>query len=52
MSAPRPPDHLCGLGYSPSDARQTESESAVLVHAERALQMVHGYCQIRDSWTG
>ena len=47
-----PPDHLCGLGYSPSDPRQTEAENAVLTHAERALNMVHAYCEIRDSWTG
>ena len=50
--APSPPDHLCGLGYSPSDPRQTHDETAVLVHAERALNMVQSYCEIRDSWTG
>ena len=48
----RPPDHLCGLGYSPSDPRQSEDEGAVLHHAERLLNMVHAYCEIRDSWTG
>ena len=50
--AARPPDHLCGLGYSPSDPRQTKAENAVLTHAERALNLVHAYCEIRDSWTG
>ena len=50
--APRPPDHLCGLGYSPCDERQTEREFAVCAHAERVLNMVHAYCEIRDSWTG
>jgi len=50
--APSPPDHLCGLGYSPSDPRQSEAEGAVCLHAERLLNMVHAYCEIRDSWTG
>ena len=48
----RPPDHLCGLGYAPSDPRQSDAETTVLVHAERLLNMVHAYCAIRDSWTG
>ena len=48
----RPPDHLCGLGYSPSDPRQSQAEKAVLTHAERLLNMVHAYCEIRDAWTG
>ena len=48
----RPPDHLCGLGYAPSDARQSAAESEVCRHAERLLNMVHAYCEIRDSWTG
>ena len=47
-----PPDHLCGLGYSPADARQSAAENKVCWHAERLLNMVHGYCAIRDSWTG
>ena len=50
--APTPPDHLCGLGYSPADARQSKAENKVCWHAERLLNMVHGYCAIRDSWTG
>ena len=50
--APTPPDHLCGLGYSPADARQSAAENKVCWHAERLLNMVHGYCAIRDSWTG
>ena len=50
--APKPPDHLCGLGYSPADARQSAAENKVCWHAERLLNMVHGYCAIRDSWTG
>ena len=50
--APKPPDHLCGLGYSPTDARQSAAENKVCWHAERLLNMVHGYCAIRDSWTG
>ena len=48
----RPPDHLCGLGYSPSDPRRSAVESEVCRHAERLLNMVHAYCDIRDSWTG
>ena len=48
----RPPDHLCGLGYSPADPRQSDAERKVCWHAERMLNMVHAYCQIRDSWTG
>ena len=48
----RPADHLCGLGYSPADPRQSAAESEVCQHAERLLNMVHAYCQIRDSWTG
>ena len=48
----RPPDPLCGLGYSPSDPRQSEAEDEVCRHAERMLNMVHAYCEIRDSWTG
>ena len=48
----RPPDHLCGLGYSPADPGQSAAESEVCRHAERMLNMVHAYCQIRDSWTG
>ena len=53
MSAqPRPADPHCGLGLSPSDARQSHAEGRVCAHAERLLNMVHGYCQIRDSWTG
>ena len=51
MSA-SPPDHLCGLGYSPADSRQSAAEGAVCRHAERLLNMVHAYCEIRDSWTG
>ena len=50
--AARPPDHLCGLGYSPADPRQSDAERKVCWHAERLLNMVHAYCQIRDSWTG
>ena len=49
---PAPPDHLCGLGYSPADARQSAAENKVCWHAERVLNMVHAYCDIRDSWTG
>ena len=49
---PAPPDHLCGLGYSPSDPRQSAAENKVCWHAERVLNMVHAYCDIRDSWTG
>ena len=48
----RPPDPLCGLGYSPSDPRQSDAEGKVCRHAERLLNMVHAYCEIRDSWTG
>ncbi|MDE0203978.1 MAG: hypothetical protein OXK73_16275 [Rhodospirillaceae bacterium] len=48
----RPPDHLCGLGYSPADARQSATENEVCRHAERLLNMVHAYCEIRDSWIG
>ena len=47
-----PPDHLCGLGYSPADPRQSTAEGEVCRHAERLLNMVHAYCEIRDSWTG
>ena len=50
--APPPPDHLCGLGYSPADPRQSHAEGEVCRHAERMLNMVHAYCEIRDSWTG
>ena len=50
--ASTPSDHLCGLGYSPADARQSAAENKVCWHAERLLNMVHGYCAIRDSWTG
>ena len=49
---PAPPDHLCGHGYSPADARQSAAENKVCRHAERLLNMVHAYCDIRDSWTG
>ncbi len=52
MPAPRPPDHLCGLGYSPSNPRRSAAEGKVCHHAERLLNMVHAYCDIRDSWTG
>lgn len=52
MAQARPPDHLCGLGYSPADPRQSPAEGAVCRHAERLLNMVHAYCEIRDSWTG
>ena len=52
MAGARPPDHLCGLGYSPSDARQSAAEGKVCHRAERLLNMVHAYCKIRDSWTG
>ena len=53
MSAkPRPADPCCRLGYSPSDPRQSTAEGKVCAHAERLLNMVHAYCQIRDSWTG
>ena len=45
------PDPLCGLGYSP-DPRQSAAEGEVCRHAERLLNMVHAYCEIRDSWTG
>ena len=48
----RPPDPLCGLGYSPADPRQSAAEGEVCRHAERLLNMVHAYCEIRDSWTG
>ena len=48
----RPPDPLCGLGYSPSDPRQSDAEGKVCRHAERLLNMVHAYCEIQDSWTG
>ena len=48
----RPSDHLCGLGYSPADARQSAAENEVCRHAERMLNMVHAYCEIRDSWIG
>ena len=47
-----PPDHLCGHGYSPADARQSAAENKVCRHAERLLNMVHAYCDIRDSWSG
>lgn len=50
--AASPPDHLCGLGYSPADPRQSAAEGEVCRHAERLLNMVHAYCEIRDSWTG
>ncbi|MDE0392817.1 MAG: hypothetical protein OXI57_12200 [Rhodospirillales bacterium] len=50
--APAPTDHLCGLGYSPADQRQSAAEGEVCRHAERLLNMVHAYCEIRDSWTG
>ena len=49
---PAPPDHLCGLGYSPADPRQSPAENKVCWHAERVLNLVHAYCDIRDSWTG
>ena len=53
MSAKRRPPHpCCGLGYSLSDPRQSEAEYKVCAHAERLLNMVHAYCQIRDSWIG
>ncbi|MDE0048219.1 MAG: hypothetical protein OXO52_00415 [Rhodospirillales bacterium] len=52
MAQARPPDHLCGLGYSPADPRQSQAEGGVCRHAERLLNMVHAYCEIRDSWTG
>lgn len=52
MAPPFPPDPFCGLGHSPSDPRQSEAEATVLVHAERLLNMIHAYCEIRDSWTG
>ena len=52
MAQARPPDHLCGLGYSPADPRQSQAEGEVCRHAERLLNMVHAYCEIRDSWTG
>ena len=48
----RPSDPLCGLGYSPADPRQSAAEGEVCRHAERLLNMVHAYCEIRDSWTG
>ena len=48
----RPPDHLCGLGYSPADVRQSAAENEVCRHAECLLNLVHAYCEIRDSWTG
>ena len=48
----RPPNPLCGLGYSPADPRQSAAEGEVCRHAERLLNMVHAYCEIRDSWTG
>ena len=35
--ASTPPDHLCGLGYSPADARQSEAENKVCWHAERRI---------------
>ena len=50
-SKPRP-NPCCGLGYSPADPRQSEAEGKACAHAERLLKMVHGYCQIRDWWTG
>ena len=50
--ARHPPDPLCGLGYSPADPRQSQAEGEVCRHAERLLNMVHAYCEIRDSWTG
>ena len=50
--AASPPDHLCGLGYSPADPRQSAAEGKVCRHAERLLNMVHAYCEIRDSWIG
>ena len=52
MSAKPRPNPCCGLGYSPADPRQSEAEGKVCAHAERPLNMVHAYCQIRDSWTG
>ena len=52
LPARRPPDHLCGLGYSPADPRQSHAEGEVCLHAERLLNMVHAYCEFRDSWTG
>ena len=52
MTQVRPPDRLCGLGFSPADPRQSPAEGAVCRHAERLLNMVHAYCEIRDSWTG
>ena len=53
MSAkPRPAAPCCGLGFSPSDPRQRPDEGKVCAHAERPLNMVHAYCQIRDSWIG
>ena len=52
LSPRRPPDHLCGLGFSPADPRQSQAEGEVCGHAERLLNMVHAYCEIRDSWTG
>ena len=50
--AASPPDHLCGLSYSPADPRQSAAEGEVCRHAERLLNMVHAYCEIRDSWIG
>ncbi|MDD9993229.1 MAG: hypothetical protein OXP75_15640 [Rhodospirillales bacterium] len=50
--AASPPDHLCGRGHSPADPRQSDAERKVCWHAERLLNMVHAYCEIRDSWTG
>ena len=50
--ARHPPDPLCGLGYSPADPRQSQAEGEICRHAERLLNMVHAYCEIRDSWTG
>ena len=49
---PPPPDPCCGLGYSPTDPRQSPAEGKVCAHAERLLNMVHTYCQIRESWIG
>ena len=47
-----PAEPCCGLGFSPADPRKSTAEGKVCAHAERLLNMVHAYCQIRDSWTG
>ena len=52
MAQVRPPVHLYGLGHSPADPRQSPAEGAVCRYAERPLNMVHAYCEFRDSWTG